>query len=186
MKWSATMTTLAGSKTFVAPIFSIARKATGPDTSFAITTSQRTITTSPGRGSSAPECAARIFSASVCGIQLLQVVEDGLERDDVPVLRVDVEEISLVCGSVAVADRLARDDRAIAVLERVDHRRPHAPRRRGPGHDQAVAAVRREEAGERRPVERRGEELVQHRLVRERRDPRVDLDPAAARLEPQQ
>src|SRR5712692_10297757 len=186
MKWSATMTTLAGSKTFAAPIFSIARKATGPETSFAITTSQRTITTSPGRGSSTPECAARIFSASVCGIQLLQMVEDGLERDHVPVLLVDVEEVSVVRSGVAVGDRLARDDRAIAVLEGVDHRRAHAPRGRGPRHDQAVAAVRREKAGERRPVERRGEELVQYRLVRERRDPRVDLDPAAARLERQQ
>src|SRR6266568_4344009 len=162
MKWSATMTTLSGSKTFVAPIFSIARKATGPETSFAITMSQRTITTSPGRGSSTPECAARIFSASVCGIQFLQVVEDGLERDHVPVLRVDVEEVSLVRGRTAVADRLARDDRPVAVLEGVDDGRPHAPRRRGPGHDQAVPAVGREKAAERRPVERRGEELVQH------------------------
>src|SRR3989442_15982805 len=103
MKWSATITILSGSKTRVAPIFSIARKATGPETSFAITTSQRTITTSPGRGSSTPECAARIFSASVCGTQLLQVAEGGLERDHVPVLRVDIEEVSLMRSSVAVA-----------------------------------------------------------------------------------
>ena len=67
MKWSATITTFAGSKTSATPIFSICRNATGPLTSFAITTSQRTITTSPGLTSSASQWASRIFSASVCG-----------------------------------------------------------------------------------------------------------------------
>ena len=58
------MTTRSGSNTF-APIFSIARNATGPETSFAITTSQRTMTRSPGATSSASVWASRIFSASV-------------------------------------------------------------------------------------------------------------------------
>ena len=37
--------------------------------SFAITTSQRTITKSPGAMSSASQWASRIFSASVCGTE---------------------------------------------------------------------------------------------------------------------
>src|SRR6266508_5937626 len=80
MKWSATMTTRAGSKTFLAPICSIARKATGPETSFAMTRSQRTITRSPGAMSSASVWASRIFSASVCGMEpSLRTSEPGSE-----------------------------------------------------------------------------------------------------------
>src|SRR3954452_23146734 len=67
MKWSGTRTTFAGSKTFFAPIFSIARNAIGTEMSFVITTSQRTITMSPGATSSTSLWASRIFSASVCG-----------------------------------------------------------------------------------------------------------------------
>src|SRR6476469_1523030 len=126
MKWSATMTTRDGSKTRVAPIFSICRNATGPLTSFAITTSQRTITTSPGLTSSASQWASRIFSASVCGIKHLEVGDDLVDRDDVAVLRVDVVQVRLVGRRVAVADRLARHRRAVAVLERVDGGRADA------------------------------------------------------------
>src|SRR3712207_6822541 len=106
MKWSATITTLSGSKTRSTPILCIWRKATGPETSFAMTTSQRTITTSPGVTSSASACARRIFSASVCGSELLQVVERLVEGDDIAVLRVDVVEAGLVCPRVAVSDGL--------------------------------------------------------------------------------
>src|SRR6478735_2073974 len=105
MKWSATITTFAGSKTSETPIFSSCRNATGPLTSFAITTSQRTITTSPGETSSASQWASRIFSASVCGTDVLQVRDHVVDRDDVAVLRVDVVQVRLVRGGVAVADR---------------------------------------------------------------------------------
>src|SRR5690348_4145998 len=97
MKWSATMTIFAGSNTRETPIFSSCRNATGPLTSFAITTSHRTITTSPGATSSASQCASRIFSASVCGTgKLLQVRDHVVDRDDVAVLRVDVVQVRLV------------------------------------------------------------------------------------------
>src|SRR5918995_266329 len=99
------MTTFSGSKTRATPIFSSWRKATGPVTSFAMTTSQRTMTASPGAMSSA--------SASVCGSELLQVVDRLLERDDVAVLGVDVVEAGLVRLGIAVADGLARDERAV-------------------------------------------------------------------------
>src|SRR4051794_865830 len=102
MKWSATITTFAGSKTRSAPIFSIALNATGPETSFAMTTSQRTVTTSPGAMSSASVCASRIFSASVCGNEGLQCLQALVERDDVPVLQVDVVERRVVGGRIAI------------------------------------------------------------------------------------
>src|SRR5688500_11920384 len=103
------MTTRAGSKTRSAPMRSIARKATGPDTSFAITRSQRTVTTSPGRSSSASQCASRIFSTSVCGNEALQRLQALLDRHHVAVLQVDVVQRRVVGGRVAVAHRLARD-----------------------------------------------------------------------------
>ena len=87
---------------------------------------------------------------------------------------------------VPVADRLARHDRAVAVLERVDGGRADAARRRRAGDDHAVAAGRGEQARERRAEERRREQLVQHRLAGKRRDPGIDLDPAAAGLEREQ
>src|SRR5712691_1184831 len=186
MKWSATITTLPESKTRSTPILSIARNASGPETSLAMTTSQRTITTSPGVTSSASQCASRIFSASVCASGCLQVRDDLVERDDVAVLRVDVVEVRLVRGGIAVSNCFARDDRPEAVLERVDDGRPDAARRRRSGDDHAVAAGRREQVRERRAEERRGEELVQHRLVRERCNARIDLHPAATRLERKQ
>ena len=68
-KWSGTSTTFAGSNTRFAPIFSIARKAIGPEMSFVITTSQRTITMSPGATSSASVWASTIFWARVCGTE---------------------------------------------------------------------------------------------------------------------
>src|SRR3970040_2150200 len=160
MKWSATMTTLLGSKTLVPPTFSFCRNATGPLTSFATTTSQRTMTTSPGRTSSASACASRIFSASVCGNELLQVLDDLGQGNHVSVLRVEVVEVGGVRVRVAVSDRLSRHDRPVSVLERVDGRRPHTPRCRRAGHDQAVASVRGEEARKRRAEERRPEQLV--------------------------
>ena len=64
-EWSGTITTLVGSKTRLAPIFSIARNAMGPEMSFVITTSQRTMTMSPGATASASVWSRRIFSASV-------------------------------------------------------------------------------------------------------------------------
>jgi hypothetical protein len=67
MKWSGTSTTFAGSNARFAPIFSIARNAIGPEMSFVITTSQRTMTMSPGATSPASAWARRIFSASVYG-----------------------------------------------------------------------------------------------------------------------
>src|SRR6478735_7703917 len=129
------MTTRDGSKTRSAPIFSIARKATGPETSFAITTSQRTVTTSPGRTSSASACASRIFSASVCANQTFQRVEALIERDDIAVLEVDVVERRLVRGRVTVTDRLAGHHRPVAVLHDVHRRRPDAARGRRAGDD---------------------------------------------------
>src|SRR3970282_1673489 len=153
------MTTLLGSKTLVAPIFSICRNASGPLTSFAITTSQRTRTTPPGWTSSATLCASRIFSASVCGNELLQVLDDLGQGNHVSVLRVEVVEVGGVRVRVAVSDRLSRHDRPVAVLERVDGRRPHTPRCRRAGHDQAVAPVRGEEARKRRAGERRRKTL---------------------------
>src|SRR5690242_9380025 len=121
------------------PIFSSCRNATGPLTSFAITTSQRTITTSPGATSSASQWASRIFSASVCGTgKLLQVRDDLVDRDDVAVLRVDVVQVRLVGVGIAVADRLARDGRAVAMLDRVDRRGAHAARGRGARDHDAV------------------------------------------------
>src|SRR5689334_11237770 len=135
------MTTRAGSKTRVAPIFSIARNATGPETSFAITTSQRTVTTSPGRTSSASQWASRIFSASVCANQSLQCREALVERDDVAVLEVDVVQGGVVGGGVTVADGLAGDDGPVAVLEHVDRRCTDTAGGRGPGDDDAVALV---------------------------------------------
>ena len=154
MKWSATMTTRDGSKTRSAPIFSIARNATGPETSFAITTSQRTVTTSPGRTSSASQCASRIFSTSVCANQALQRREALVERHDVAVLEVDVVQRRVVGRRVPVADRLARHDGPVAVLQHVDGRRADAARGRRAGDDDAVALVRGEQARERRPEER--------------------------------
>src|SRR4051794_2281574 len=186
MKWSATMTIFAGSKTFSTPIFSICRNATGPLTSFAITTSQRTMTTSPGLTSSASQWASRIFSASVCASEHLQVRDHGVDGHNVAVLRVDVVEVRLVGRRVAIADRLARHRRAVAVLEGVDGGRADAARRRGAGDDDAVAAGRGEQAGERRAEKRRREQLVQDRLGRQRGDPRVDLDPPAPGLEGQE
>ncbi len=59
---------LSASKTFCAPIFSICRNATGPETSFAMTGPQRTIKISPGETSSASVWESSIFSASVRGI----------------------------------------------------------------------------------------------------------------------
>src|SRR3954454_15544750 len=111
MKWSATITTFDGSQTRSAPIFSIALNATGPETSFAMTTSQRTVTTSPGARSSTSAWASRIFSASVCGNEALQRLQGLVEREDVAVFQVDVVERRVVGGGVAVADRLARHDR---------------------------------------------------------------------------
>src|SRR3954467_8384886 len=107
MKWSATITTFAGSKTDSTPIFSSWRNATGPLTSLAITTSQRTITTSPGETSSASQCASRILSASVWGSESLQALDDVVDGDDVSVLGVDVVQVRLVRPRVAVADGLA-------------------------------------------------------------------------------
>ena len=148
MKWSATITTRAGSKTRSAPICSIARNATGPETSFAITTSQRTMTTSPGARSSTSACASRIFSASVCGNELLQVRRGTRRARRRRRTSVDVVEARLVRRGVAVADRLARHDRPVAVLERVDGGRPDAAGGRRAGDDDAVAAVRGEQARE--------------------------------------
>src|SRR6185503_4442363 len=48
------------------------------------------------------------------------------------------------------------------------------------------APRRREQARQGRPVEGGREQLVQNGLARQRRDPRVDLDPPAARLEREQ
>src|SRR5215471_523790 len=45
----------------------MARNAIGPEMSLVMTTSQRTMTMSPGAISSASVWASRIFSASVCG-----------------------------------------------------------------------------------------------------------------------
>src|SRR6478672_11487228 len=98
------MTTRDGSNTRFAPIFSIARNATGPETSFAITTSQRTVTTSPGRTSSASQCARRIFSTSVCANQPLQCREALVQRYDVAILEVDVVQRRLVGRPIPVAD----------------------------------------------------------------------------------
>src|SRR6478752_981306 len=153
MKWSATMTTRDGSKTRSAPIFSIARNATGPETSFAITTSQRTVTTSPGLMSSASQCARRIFSTSVCANQPLQCREAVVERNDIAVLEVDVVQRRVVSRRIAVADGLARDDGPIPMLQHVDGRRADAARSRRAGDDDAVALVRGEQARERRPEE---------------------------------
>src|SRR3954465_4967431 len=102
MKWSATITIFAGSNTSSTPIFSICRNATGPLTSFAITTSQRTMTTSPGLTSSASQWAGRICSASVCGTDDLQVRDDLVDAHDVAVLRVDVEQVRLMGRRVAI------------------------------------------------------------------------------------
>src|SRR6478609_4713981 len=120
MKWSATMTTRAGSNTRAAPIFSIARNATGPETSFAITTSHRTVITSPGRTSSASQWARRIFSTSVCGNQGSQRVEALVERHDVAVLQVDVVQSGFLGRRVPVADGFPRHDGPVAVLQHVD------------------------------------------------------------------
>src|SRR4051794_28970969 len=154
MKWSATITTFAGSNTSSTPIFSICRNATGPLTSLAITTSQRTITTSPGSTSSASQWASRSFSASVCRTESLHVRDHLVDRDDVAVLRVDVVQVRLVRGGVPVADRLSGHGRPVAVLQRVDGGRPNAARGRRAGDDHAVAAGRGEQGRERRPEER--------------------------------
>src|SRR3954451_25329294 len=150
MKWSATITTRDGSQTRSAPIFSIARNATGPETSFAITTSQRTVTTSPGRTSSASQWASRIFSASVCGNETLQRLQALVERHDVAVLQVDVVKRRVVGRRSAVADRFPRNDRPVAVLQHVDGGRADAAGGRRAGDDDAVAVVRGEQARERR------------------------------------
>src|SRR3712207_5336379 len=126
MKWSETSTTFAGSKTLPAPIFSICRKATGPETSFAITRSQETMTTSPGVTSSASVWASSIFSASVRGTDLLQVLEGLPHGDHVPVLGVHVIEVRLVGVGVTITHSLTRHDRAEAILQRVYDRRPYA------------------------------------------------------------
>src|SRR5262249_15400311 len=164
----------------------IARKATGPETSLAMTTSQRTMTTSPGETSSTDAWASRIFSASVCPNELLQVVEYLPQGDDVPVLGVDVVQARCVGVRVAVADRLARHDRPVAVLERVDDGCAHAPGCRGAGDDQAVAAVRSEEAREGGAEEGRREELHEHRFTGKRFEAGIDLHPPAPDLEREQ
>ena len=69
-----------------------------------------------------------------------------VDRHDVAVLRVDVVEVRLVRGRVAVADRLARHDGAVAVLERVDGGRADAAGGRRAGDDDGVAALRGQEA----------------------------------------
>ena len=110
----------------------------------------------------------------------LQRLQALVERHDVAVLQVDVVERRVVGRGVAVADRLARHHRPVAVLQHVDGGRPDAAGGRRARHDDAVAPVRGEQARERRAEERGREQLVQHRLVRTRRDPLVDLDPAAS------
>src|SRR4051794_7510260 len=183
MKWSATITTREGSNTRLAPIFSIARNATGPETSFAITTSQRTVMTSPGLTSSASQCARRIFSTSVCANQPLQCREAVVERNDIAVLEVDVVQRSVVGRRIPVADGLARHDGPIPVLQHVDGSRADAARGRRARDDDAVALMRCKQAREGRPEECGCVELVQHRLVRSRGEPPVDFDPARSGCE---
>src|SRR5687768_9757466 len=60
----------------------------------------------------------------------LEVAESVLERDDVCVLRLDVEEVRLVRRLRPVADALARNECREAVLKEVDGCGPHTAARR--------------------------------------------------------
>src|SRR5581483_10974936 len=106
-----------------------------------------------------------------------------LDRDDVRVLRLDVEQVGLVRRLRAVGDALARHDRRPAVLEQVDRRRADAAARRRAAEDDGVDPLRDEDRGEVRPEEP-GRALLQHdRLVLTPLEAGVDLDPATADLE---
>ena len=72
----------------------------------------------------------------------LDVVERLLERDDVGVLRLDVEQVRLVRRLRPVADALARHERRLAVLEQVDRGRADAAARRRAAEDHRVDALR--------------------------------------------
>ncbi len=62
------------------------------------------------------------------GRHALDVLERFLERDDIGVLRLDVEQVRLVRSLRTVADAVARDERRPAVLQQVDRRRADASR----------------------------------------------------------
>ena len=82
-----------------------------------------------------------------------------------------------------VRHALPRHQHPVAVLERIDRRRPHAARGGRAGDQHRVAARLAEHLVELRAEERGREELDEHRLVRSRREPRVDLDPGRARAQ---
>jgi hypothetical protein len=69
-------------------------------------------------------------------------------------------------------------------LEEIDRRRPDAAARRRPAEDDRVDALRNQDRGEVRAEEARRTLLHDDRLVLARLEPRVDVDPAPAELEP--
>ena len=97
----------------------------------------------------------------------LQVRERLLERDDVRVLGLDVEQVRLVRRLSPVADALARHQRRPAVLEQIDRGRPDAAARRRAAEDHRVDLLRDEDRGEVRAEEGR-RPLLQRRRSRPR------------------
>ena len=91
-----------------------------------------------------------------------------VDRDHVAVLRVDVQQRPVVGVDRPVRHALARHQHAVAVLERVDGRRPHAARGGRTGDEHRVAARLAEHLVELRAEERGREELDEHRLLRSR------------------
>src|SRR5581483_10070022 len=68
----------------------------------------------------------------------LNIIEDLVERDDIAVLHVDLEQGDLVRGRAAVAHALLWNDDAKVVVERVKARGTYTAARHGPGDDQRV------------------------------------------------
>src|SRR5918997_1512347 len=118
--------------------------------------------------------------------QPFEVAERLVHPDHVPVLRVNVVEVSLVGGGVAVADGLAGDDGPEAVLEGVDGGGADAARGRGAGDDERVHGGGREKGAQGCAEEAGGEELVEDGLGLPRGYARVDLGPAGASFEGEQ
>ena len=70
----------------------------------------------------------------------LQILQGLVERDDVGVFSVEIEQTLLVRGHRTVADRLAHYHGTEAVLHRIDGGGADAARRRTAGEDQRVDA----------------------------------------------
>ena len=88
--------------------------------------------------------------------------------------------------SARSATHSSRHDHAVAVRDRVERRRPHAPRGRASREDHRVDALVHEQRRQVRLEEAGCELLRDHDLALVRREPRIDLDARVAELELEQ